>query len=186
MSRIAKLWYWGWINPIPPWCFGRNSVFLAIGSVLWNCHIYLKITMALRCHFPFSIFLTSLQQFFTSLHHLFYFHSPFFKFPFRVSFLLPFTIYFISLQSFLLLLSTIFCTSLHHFFTHLQSFFYFTSAFLSAFYFPSAFLLPFRAFLLPFRVFTTLFIYLQCFLLPLKVLLFFCFPSAFFYFPSAF
>ena len=26
----------GWINPIPLWYFGRNSVFLAIGSILWN------------------------------------------------------------------------------------------------------------------------------------------------------
>ena len=117
---------------------------------------------------------------------IFYFPSPFFKFPFRVSFLLPFTIYFISLQSFLLLLSTIFCTSLHLCFCSPSEFFDFTSAFLSAFYFPSAFLLPFRVFLLPFRVFTTLFIYLQCFLLPFKVLLFFYFPSAFFYSPSAF
>ena len=33
----------GWINPIPSWFFGRNSVFLAIGSVLWNCQICLKI-----------------------------------------------------------------------------------------------------------------------------------------------
>ena len=110
---------------------------------------------------------------------IFYFPSPFFKFPFRVSFLLPFTIYFISLQSFLLLLSTIFCTSLHHFFYSPLEFFYFTSAFLSAFYFPSAFLLPFR-------VFTTLFICLQCFLLPFKVLLFFYFLSAFFLLPSSF
>ena len=49
MSRIAKLWYWGWINPIPPWCFGRNSVFLVIGFVLWNCQIYLKMMLSIFC-----------------------------------------------------------------------------------------------------------------------------------------
>ena len=49
LSRIAKLWCWGWINPIPPWCFGKNSVFLAIGSVLWNCHIYLKMMFSIFC-----------------------------------------------------------------------------------------------------------------------------------------
>ena len=40
---------WGWINPIPPWCFGRNSVFLAIGSVLWNCQICLKMMLSIFC-----------------------------------------------------------------------------------------------------------------------------------------
>ena len=51
LSRIAKLWYWRRINPIPPWCFERNSVFLAIGSILWNCHIYLKMMFSIfRCN----------------------------------------------------------------------------------------------------------------------------------------
>ena len=55
MSCIAKLWFWGWINPIPnpinsnPWRFGRNSVFQAIGSVLWNCHICLKMAFSIFC-----------------------------------------------------------------------------------------------------------------------------------------
>ena len=39
-----------WINPIPPWCFGGNSVFLAIGSVLWNCHICLKMFSVFCCN----------------------------------------------------------------------------------------------------------------------------------------
>ena len=70
--------------------------------------------------FP-STFFYFPSEFFYFPSALFYFPSPFFKFPFRVSFLLPFTFYFISLQSFLLLLSTISCTSLHHVFTPLQS-----------------------------------------------------------------
>ena len=71
----------------------------------------------------------SLQHFFYFSSEFFYFPSsfillPFFKFPFRVSFLLPLTIYFISLQNFFLTIFTIFCTSLRHFFfTPLQSFF---------------------------------------------------------------
>ena len=100
-------------------------------------HYFFIYTMALRCPFPFSIFFTSLQNFFTSLHHLFYFPSPFVKFPFRVSFLLCQLFSFSSELSF---------TSLHHFlylpspfFYFPSEFFYFTSAFLSSFYFPSAF-----------------------------------------------
>ena len=75
--------------------------------------------MALRCHFPFSIFFTSLQNIFTSLHHLFYFPSPFFKFPFRVSFLLfpsPFILF---------LFRIFFYFSSPVFFNPLQSFFFF-------------------------------------------------------------
>ena len=49
LSRIAKLWCWRQSNPIPPWCFGSNSVFLAIGSVLWNCHMCLKIMLSIFC-----------------------------------------------------------------------------------------------------------------------------------------
>ena len=135
-----------------------------------------KSMMALSCHFSFSIFLfffftslqntfTSLQQFFTTFYnslHLFYFLSPFFKFPFGVSFLLPFIIYFTSLWSFLLLLFTIFCTSLSHYFTSLQNFFLLHfSIFKLILFSVSIFLLPFRDFLLPFRVFITLFTYLQ-------------------------
>ena len=39
----------GVVNPIPPWCLGRNSVFLAIGSVLWNCQICLKMMLSIFC-----------------------------------------------------------------------------------------------------------------------------------------
>ena len=99
-------------------------------------HYFFIYTMALRCHFLFSIFFTSLQNFFTSLHHLFYFPSTFVKFPFRVSFLLCQLFSFSSELSF---------TSRHHFlylpsfFYFPSEFFYFTSAFLSSFYFPPAF-----------------------------------------------
>ena len=124
----------------------------------------------------FRFFFTFLQQFFTSLHHLFYFPWPFFKFPFRVSFLLPLIICFTSLQSFLLLLFTIFCTSLYNFFYFSSEFFCFTSAFLSSFYFLSGFLLlPFRVFLLPFGVFIIFFTYLQWFLLPFNFFFFLIF-----------
>ena len=75
-----------------------------------------RSTMTLGCHFPFSICFTSLQNFFTSLQQLFTSLHHFFNFPSEFFFLLPFTIYFISLQSFLLLLFTIFCISLHHFY----------------------------------------------------------------------
>ena len=105
-------------------------------------HYFFIYTMALRCPFPFSIFFTSLQNFFTSLHHLFYFPSPFVKFPFRVSFLLCQLFSFSSELSF---------TSLHHFLYLPSPFFYFPSEFfllhfsifklillsVSIFYFPS-------------------------------------------------
>ena len=79
--------------------------------------------MALRCHFPFSIFFTSLQNFFTSLHHLFCFPSPFFKFLFRVSFSLfpsPFILF---------LFRIFFYFSSPVFFNPLQSFFFHFSIF---------------------------------------------------------
>ena len=78
------------------------------------------LTMAVRCHFPFSFFFTSLQHsidfpspFFTSLHHFFYFSSQVFYF-----------------------LSPFFYFPSDLFFTTLHSLFYFPSAYFS---FPSPF-----------------------------------------------
>ena len=70
--------------------------------------LMIQTTMALRCQFPFSIFFTSLQNFFTSPHHflnfssefLFYFPLPFIPHLIRVFFyfsppffILPFNIF---------------------------------------------------------------------------------------------
>ena len=112
-------------------------------------------TMALKCHFPFRIFFTSLQHFllpssnfllsfsifllpfsilFTFLHH----SLP----PFTI-FLLPFTGFLLSFTIFLLPFRLLFI-SLHKFFTFFHHFF--TSP-QTSFYFPSDF------FLLPFTIF---------------------------------
>ena len=127
--------------------------------------LMIQTTMALRCQFPFSIFFTSLQNFFISLHHFlnfsseflfyfplpfiphlirvfFYFSPPFFILPFNIFllwvFLLPFRVFttlFIYLQCFLLSFKVLL------FFYFPSAFFYSPSAFLNSFYFPSVFLL---------------------------------------------
>ena len=79
------------------------------------------LTMAVRCHFPFSFFFTSLQHsidfpspFFTSLHHFFTSLPKFFTF---------FHHFFTSLQTFFLLPFTLFFTSLQHIFSFPSPFF---------------------------------------------------------------
>ena len=59
---IAKLWYLGWINPSPPWFFGRKSVVLAIGSLLENCYMCLNICDSIFCCMIFGIGKTLLRK----------------------------------------------------------------------------------------------------------------------------
>ena len=171
-------------------------------TVFISFEYYSKVSkhrMALRRHFPFSIFLLLFSVFFFSpaifyfpwasfyfLSAIFYFSSASFYFTsafFLLSFtffLLPCSISFTSLHKFF--------TFFHHFFTSLQTFFVlpftfflllyilFSSSLHDFFYFPEDFfLLPFRLF---FSSLSTFFTSLHCFLLPFSI--FFYFPSPFF------
>ena len=148
-------------------------------TVQWITNIYMKnirqvsvYTMALMCHFPFSIFLLLFRIFwlpfsnfllpfiicFTSLHHLFYFFrvflyfsSPFFALPFTIFFYFPVEFFLLHFSFFkLILLSVSIFTSLQCIYNsfYLPSMFFTT---LQRFVF--LFLPSFSILLLPFSFF---------------------------------
>ena len=131
-----------------------STVFIVVKSLKlkksWAVVWATEVTMALRCHFPFRIFLLPFIIIFTFLHLS--------LLPFTIV-LLPFPIVLLSFTIFILLFR-LFFTFLHRFFTSLDCFllpfsifFYFPSPFFVFLFgiFPtSVFLLPFSNFKLPF------------------------------------
>ena len=46
---MVRLWSLGCIKPIPPWFFGKKSALLAMGSLLENCQVCLKMYVSSCC-----------------------------------------------------------------------------------------------------------------------------------------